>query len=33
LADVRAEAAAQGLRFTERVPMPANNIMLMFEKT
>ncbi|MGZ6017399.1 MAG: DUF938 domain-containing protein [Phenylobacterium sp.] len=33
VADVRAEAAARGLRFTERVPMPANNLILVFEKT
>lgn len=33
LADVRAEAAAHGLRFAERVAMPANNIMVVFEKS
>ena len=33
LADVRAEAAAHGLRFAERVPMPANNLILVFERT
>jgi SAM-dependent methyltransferase len=33
VADVRREAAAHGLRFAERVPMPANNIILVFEKS
>jgi hypothetical protein len=32
VADVRAEAAVNGLRFAERVAMPANNIVLVFEK-
>jgi SAM-dependent methyltransferase len=32
LADVRSEASANGLRFAERIAMPANNLMLMFEK-
>jgi len=29
--DVEAEARAAGLRLRERVPMPANNLMLVFE--
>ena len=33
VADVRAEAARRGLRFAERAPMPANNLILVFEKT
>jgi SAM-dependent methyltransferase len=33
LADVRAEAATHGLGFAERLAMPANNLMLMFERT
>jgi SAM-dependent methyltransferase len=33
LADVRAEAAANGLAFAERIAMPANNLMLIFERT
>jgi SAM-dependent methyltransferase len=32
LADVQGEAAAHGLRFTERVAMPANNLTVVFEK-
>ncbi|HLZ76071.1 DUF938 domain-containing protein [Phenylobacterium sp.] len=32
VADVRAEAATRGLRFAERAPMPANNLILVFEK-
>ena len=33
VADVRAEAATRGLRFAERAPMPANNLILVFERT
>ncbi len=33
LADVRAEAAANGLAFAERIAMPANNLMLVFERS
>ena len=32
LADVRAAAAAAGLRLCERVPMPANNLLLVFDR-
>ncbi|MBS0360996.1 MAG: DUF938 domain-containing protein [Proteobacteria bacterium] len=32
LAEVKAAAAAEGLAFRERVAMPANNLMVMFEK-
>ena len=33
VADVRALAATHGLRFAERIAMPANNLILVFEKT
>jgi SAM-dependent methyltransferase len=33
LADVRAEAATHGLGFSERIALPANNLMLVFERT
>jgi SAM-dependent methyltransferase len=32
LADVRAVAARHGLRFAERIAMPANNLIVMFER-
>ena len=32
LADVTAEAAAAGLRLSERLPMPANNLLLVFTR-
>ena len=32
LADVKALAAANGLSFAERVAMPANNLIVVFEK-
>lgn len=33
LDDVKAAAAAAGLRFAERRAMPANNLMLLFRRT
>jgi hypothetical protein len=32
LTEVAAEAAAHGLKLTERIAMPANNLIVVFEK-